>query len=46
MPNTIIAIPTATEFTRGRLQIKAWMAPNNAPTPPAARTPIQGEPVL
>src|SRR5262245_65456827 len=45
MPNNIIAMPTATSFTRGRLHNTACTAPRNTPQPPAASTPNQGLPL-
>src|SRR5262245_38738597 len=45
MPNNIIAMPTATSFTRGRLHNTACTAPRNTPQPPAASTPSQGLPL-
>src|SRR5262245_61044528 len=45
MPNNIIAMPTATSLTRGRLHNTACTAPRNTPQPPAASTPNQGLPL-
>ena len=45
MPNSIMAMPTATSLTRGRPQIDPCIAPRNEPATPAASTPTHGDPV-
>ncbi len=43
VPNSISAMPMATSFTFGNLQMVPWSRPNSPPASPATATPAQGE---